>query len=292
MKNFSTVLKSFRQENAITQSKMVELLQNSCESLVKLDMVTLSRWERGVTLPSRKRQNDVLQVLGYSLSEILQFERRSCLSDMQVENFTAKGAIYTDVSYLSRRKSLLIDKSNSISSVINNDPCYRPVLNKVFNTSFMLNELSQDLNVSPEILVTTAINHLNARLKIVVDDLQIIGHIFYFLGNKSDLSKIISGDEKVEFNKNEMTVMSFFSVDGEGLFSVLGDFVYEFIALPFVDCRATVMSEYYDTHRYMEKLGFEYEKVYVIGAERVRAYQITKTDIVSSPLSSLETTRY
>ncbi|KLN65054.1 MULTISPECIES: helix-turn-helix domain-containing protein [Vibrio] len=69
---FASYLKKKRKEQKVTQSEIVEnLKQFQFDAFESLDNVTLSRWERGVTEPSRYKQLLITRFFNDDLSEFL-----------------------------------------------------------------------------------------------------------------------------------------------------------------------------------------------------------------------------
>lgn len=61
---FEQILKKYREKSGVTQEIMVDLLSHNSSKLKKLDNVTFSRWERGITIPPFKKQIEIYQLLG------------------------------------------------------------------------------------------------------------------------------------------------------------------------------------------------------------------------------------
>ncbi len=61
---FGEIIRSFRKQSGLSQLDFVNALQKSSSNFDNLDVVTLSRWERGATKPHLNRQNEILDMLG------------------------------------------------------------------------------------------------------------------------------------------------------------------------------------------------------------------------------------
>ncbi|HIF9368977.1 TPA: helix-turn-helix domain-containing protein [Photobacterium damselae] len=70
---FSNILKQHRDETGLTQQELVDNLNAYHSCFTKLDVVTLSRWENGKTLPPLKKQfivYDYMNKLPYIINDI------------------------------------------------------------------------------------------------------------------------------------------------------------------------------------------------------------------------------
>lgn len=61
MIDFGRLLKRFRTSNFLSQNEFVDLVTNKDNKLVGLDVVTISRWENWVVVPTHRRQIEVFQ---------------------------------------------------------------------------------------------------------------------------------------------------------------------------------------------------------------------------------------
>ncbi|MHC0041866.1 helix-turn-helix domain-containing protein [Vibrio campbellii] len=67
---FGEIIRKFRKESGLSQLEFVSILQKSSNNFDNLDVVTLSRWERGVTKPHLNRQNEMLDMLGVDIFDV------------------------------------------------------------------------------------------------------------------------------------------------------------------------------------------------------------------------------
>lgn len=76
--NFSTLLVHYRKEKNISQRDMVGILSSQSRLLSSLDSVTLSRWERGITIPSMEKRFLILSIIDrmdeYFIAESEQYD--------------------------------------------------------------------------------------------------------------------------------------------------------------------------------------------------------------------------
>ncbi|WP_017021987.1 helix-turn-helix domain-containing protein [Aliivibrio logei] len=71
MITFSDYLQKVRVEKNLTQQNLLEQLIQSSEAFAKLDLTTLSRWERGVTKPKLEKQLLVARELGSDIALLI-----------------------------------------------------------------------------------------------------------------------------------------------------------------------------------------------------------------------------
>ena len=68
---FSSYLQMIRDEKNLTQQHLLELLVKSNDAFSKLDLTTLSRWERGVTTPKLEKQLLVARLLDSDVAMLI-----------------------------------------------------------------------------------------------------------------------------------------------------------------------------------------------------------------------------
>lgn len=61
--NFKSLLKQYRIDNNLSQNDFVDMFISSNNFLLKLDTVTLSRWENGKTVPSIEKKMNIMRTL-------------------------------------------------------------------------------------------------------------------------------------------------------------------------------------------------------------------------------------
>ena len=61
MIDFGRLLKRFRTSNSLSQNELVDLVTSKDNKLVGLDVVTISRWENWMVVPTHRRQIEVFQ---------------------------------------------------------------------------------------------------------------------------------------------------------------------------------------------------------------------------------------
>ncbi|MCY9863789.1 helix-turn-helix transcriptional regulator [Vibrio coralliirubri] len=68
---FALFLEQVRKNRDLTQQEMLELLIESDTTLSKLDLTTLSRWERGVTTPKLAKQLLIARIMGADVALLI-----------------------------------------------------------------------------------------------------------------------------------------------------------------------------------------------------------------------------
>jgi transcriptional regulator with XRE-family HTH domain len=68
---FSSYLQMIRDKKNLTQQHLLELLVKSNDAFSKLDLTTLSRWERGVTTPKLEKQLLVARLLDSDVAMLI-----------------------------------------------------------------------------------------------------------------------------------------------------------------------------------------------------------------------------
>lgn len=68
---FASYLQKIRSEKKLTQQSLLELLVESDNAFSKLDLTTLSRWERGVTTPKLEKQVLIARLMNDDIAPLL-----------------------------------------------------------------------------------------------------------------------------------------------------------------------------------------------------------------------------
>ncbi|HIF9349845.1 TPA: hypothetical protein ACX6R0_001754 [Photobacterium damselae] len=83
---FSSVITEYRMKHSLTQRELLDLLHSRTNSLDKIDLVTLSRWENSHTNPSFKRKVVVLYLLG-ELKHYLSMSNRTDIEKNKIDDY-------------------------------------------------------------------------------------------------------------------------------------------------------------------------------------------------------------
>ncbi|HIF9256807.1 TPA: hypothetical protein ACX6Q6_003848 [Photobacterium damselae] len=83
---FSSVITEYRMKHSLTQRELLDLLHSRTNSLDKIDLVTLSRWENSHTNPSFKRKVVVLYLLG-ELKHYLSISNKTDIEKNKIDDY-------------------------------------------------------------------------------------------------------------------------------------------------------------------------------------------------------------
>ncbi|HIF9356642.1 TPA: hypothetical protein ACX6RW_000708 [Photobacterium damselae] len=83
---FSSVITEYRMKHSLTQRELLDLLHSRTNSLDKIDLVTLSRWENSHTNPSFKRKVVVLYLLG-ELKHYLSMSDKTDIEKNKIDDY-------------------------------------------------------------------------------------------------------------------------------------------------------------------------------------------------------------
>ncbi|HIF9385679.1 TPA: hypothetical protein ACX6R1_004024 [Photobacterium damselae] len=83
---FSSVITEYRMKHSLTQRELLDLLHSRTNSLDKIDLVTLSRWENSHTNPSFKRKVVVLYLLG-ELKHYLSMSNKTDIEKNKIDDY-------------------------------------------------------------------------------------------------------------------------------------------------------------------------------------------------------------
>ncbi|MEZ9481705.1 helix-turn-helix domain-containing protein [Vibrio splendidus] len=168
---FGHIIRTFRVNNGLSQSEFVDAIQRSSSNLCNLDVVTLSRWERGVTTPHLKRQNELLDLIGANIFDFWEERDSKTILSGLMRKFNSNGYIdmsfrvKTDVMTISSNSSFLIVKVKEIIDVIFE-----------YEENPLLRSL-EELGLSRQVIIEKIINQYSGELTIVTVNGQLVGHI-------------------------------------------------------------------------------------------------------------------
>lgn len=169
---FGEIIRSFRKQSGLSQLDFVNALQKSSSNFDNLDVVTLSRWERGATRPHLNRQNEILDMLGVDI-----FDVWSAANDVtNLPDYTNRinNHGYFNEPNINDVELVVVNATNlnQISELLN-------LIDVIFeyeeNTVFKAMELQ---GLTRESIVTKIINQYGGELTIAVKHGQILGHLF------------------------------------------------------------------------------------------------------------------
>ncbi|EHA1080030.1 helix-turn-helix domain-containing protein [Photobacterium damselae] len=167
---FSNILKQYRDETGLTQQELVDNLNAYHSCFTKLDVVTLSRWENGKTLPPLKKQfivYDYMKKLPYIINNISYLNSYIEKSENNLFEIYKKNKI----GNISSIAKLIIYRNNSDIEINFNT-------NKVDTINF-INEYNDNIFIENK----TLINKLESISWIIEND--ILGTLFHCNHNDS-----------------------------------------------------------------------------------------------------------
>lgn len=198
---FGEIIRSFRKQNELSQLDFVNALQRSNSNFDNLDVVTLSRWERGATKPHLNRQNEILSMLGIDI-----FDVWAAVNDVSIlPEYTKK---LNNHSYFSQAaidgvELIVINSSNlnKLSEITNLlDVIFEYEDNIIFKTL-------ESQGLARELIVTKIVNQYDGELSISIKHGQIIGHLF--MASYRLVTDILG--ERVAFSDNKVHFMLSFN---------------------------------------------------------------------------------
>ncbi|CAH6940857.1 Helix-turn-helix transcriptional regulator [Vibrio chagasii] len=168
---FGEIIKDFRIRNGLSQTNFVDVVQRSNSSFNNLDVVTLSRWERGITTPHLRRQNELLDLIGVNLFDIWDSNDATVLTTRLMSKLNSNGYINTDAYSVpefnvigANNLYLLRNMSNLIDVIFE------------YEDNIILG-LLEKLGLSRRSIIEKIINQYSGELILVTINGQLIGHI-------------------------------------------------------------------------------------------------------------------
>ncbi|GAB7221073.1 helix-turn-helix transcriptional regulator [Vibrio owensii] len=217
---FGEIIRSFRKQSGLSQLDFVNALQKSSSNFDNLDVVTLSRWERGATKPHLNRQNEILDMLGVDI-----FDVWSAVND--VNNLPDYTNRINNHGYFNERG---VDEVELIVLNATNLDRLGEVLNLV-DAIFEYEENSvlkamESQGLTRESIVMKIINQYGGELTIAVKHGQILGHLFSV---SYSLATDFLGEDMLFHDKNVHFILSFNCSHIASLVETLSREVYRYI---------------------------------------------------------------
>ncbi len=249
---FSGIIRNFRLNNGLSQAAFVELIQKSSRNFMNLDVVTLSRWERGVTKPHLSRKNELLSLLGI---KFLDFWGKD---DYRKNIGSLINKIHVDGYFVERKCSELeVVKINAMNSFVL--PEFLPFLELIIKYEkniIFAHFLNEGLEIKT--IFEKVINQYFGELIIVISNGRLLAHIL-------SVDSSITNDLKQKYThldcfKNEF-ILSMNLTHEETLVPTLGKKLYSYLYSSNpekVFCIYTTSKRVFDI---LTGLGFEYKTV-------------------------------
>ncbi|HGY9594685.1 TPA: helix-turn-helix domain-containing protein [Vibrio campbellii] len=217
---FGEIIRSFRKQSGLSQLDFVNALQKSSSNFDNLDVVTLSRWERGATKPHLNRQNEILDMLGVDI-----FDVWSAANDVtNLPDYTNRinnhgyfnEPTIDDIELVVVNATNLNETSNLLNLV---DVIFEYEENSIFKAM----ELQ---GLTRESIVAKIINQYGGELTIAVKHGQILGHLF---SAHYSLATEFLGDDILFNERNVYFMLSFNCSHIASLVETLSREVYRYI---------------------------------------------------------------
>ncbi|WP_155666995.1 helix-turn-helix transcriptional regulator [Aliivibrio fischeri] len=112
---FSEYLKNVRSQKKLTQQALLDILVDGHESFSKLDLTTLSRWERGATSPKLEKQLIIARLLDADITQLvdpdIDVTKAKATSVLKFKNRTLNPYLASDTDFkLTKYTSLKAEK--------------------------------------------------------------------------------------------------------------------------------------------------------------------------------------
>ncbi|KOO13203.1 hypothetical protein AKJ18_19830 [Vibrio xuii] len=168
---FGNIIRTFRINNGLSQAMFVELLQRSSCDFFTLDVVTLSRWERGVTNPHLKRQNEILDLIGVNIFDIWMPNEPQKLLDKVTSKFNTDS--YIGFNMQSTKKVITINSNNLF--ILREIPNLIDIIFD-YEENILLDNM-ESTGLSRVFIIEKIINKYMGEINIVTVNGQIVGHL-------------------------------------------------------------------------------------------------------------------
>ncbi|WP_061039993.1 helix-turn-helix domain-containing protein [Vibrio coralliirubri] len=168
---FGNIIRTFRVNNGLSQTNFVDSLQRSSSNFNNLDVVTLSRWERGVTTPHLKRQNELLDLIGVNIFDVWETSDSRTFFKTLTNKFNHNGYIdmnrhaLTEITVINSNNSYLIRKIERLIDVIF----------EYEDNEILIN--LESFGLSRRLIIEKMINQYSGELTLVTVNGQLIGHL-------------------------------------------------------------------------------------------------------------------
>ncbi|OBS95506.1 transcriptional regulator [Vibrio tasmaniensis] len=217
---FGKIIKTFRESNGFSQSNFVEIIQRSSHDFKKLDVVTLSRWERGITTPHLKRQNELLDILGADIFDVWG-DKFSENNSIELKNKINNNGYFNLVSLI-KPEIKIINSNNShvLAEVIN-------LIDVIFEyEGNLIFEHLEATGLSRQSIVEKVIDQYAGEMTLITVNGQLLGHLI-----SADLKLMIDlFKEDTDFsNEKDLLILSFNCTHDYIFSNLIGKEVYRYL---------------------------------------------------------------
>ncbi|MEZ8658792.1 helix-turn-helix domain-containing protein [Vibrio cyclitrophicus] len=199
---FGNYLKFLRSNHGLSQRELSVKLNLSSEELAHVDFVAVSRWERGIIIPSARRQVNILRTLTNDISPYIMMLAKASpvnMRDSQIENFInfrykSPVALINNVSYRDEHASASIVKEIRFDD--------KEVILDICNFHYQLcSKLISNQQLSEYIKSNRVIG-----FKHIKEDGTLVGHKVFILWGENVLEKEINRLLNDDLSINEINI--------------------------------------------------------------------------------------
>lgn len=217
---FGEIIRSFRKQSGLSQLDFVNALQKSSSNFDNLDVVTLSRWERGATKPHLNRQNEILDMLGVDIFDV--WSATNDVSNLPDYTNRINNHGYYNEQSIDEINLIVINTTNlnKLSSLINLiDIIFEYEDNAIFKTM-------ESQGLSRQAIVMKIINQYDGEITIAEKHGQILGHLF---SANYNLATEYLGEDILFHDRSVYFILSFNCSHISSLAETLSREVYRYI---------------------------------------------------------------
>lgn len=188
----STLLQQIRAELTLTQADMVEQLSLFDESFEHLDLITYSRWERGVSIPSTLR---IVHLLGFAHYDIISYllKLNLKLSETKINNFNKLADVHYQEEDVLLRSFYPIEKPVFIRFSADNPLIDIKKIEKINAATARTFDLPA-ANLTDRIAAAIALQKNNSLFVVTCEDEEqrLCAHALYSVHDSSDKAQLVA----------------------------------------------------------------------------------------------------
>ncbi|MGR5358897.1 transcriptional regulator [Vibrio chagasii] len=232
----------------------VDAIQRSNSNFNNLDVVTLSRWERGVTTPHLKRQNELLDLIGVNIFDVWETSNSHTALTGLTNKLNNNGYIdmnqhaLTEVTIINSNNSFFLGKITKLLDVIFE-----------YEENIMLRNL-EDLGLSRKAIIEKVVNQYSGELTLVTVNGQLIGHILsasYKLAAEFFEQVLVAKEDRAHL------VVTFNCTHYSSFTDTMGREAYKYLQSSNPDRKLYILLKSKRMFDLCFSLGFEYRSVLV-----------------------------
>lgn len=272
---FEQILKKYRIRSGITQEFMVDLLSNSSPKLHKLDNVTFSRWERGITIPPFRKQIEIYQLLEVDpIDELIEL-------DIELPVIDSNEYFVTDqyMESIDEFSSFLLDRNN-----ISDIELFLSDIQLISTNDLYLKRLIEAFQITEmKEFISMLIECFNTQIYLCKYGTRLIAHSIT-LYVTSDFMVDVMGDnidilKMKSYSGSNPFAISFHSSTLPTLEFILGNILNEFMSIPTLDVKLYLSSIEKNTHKLFAKLKAKVKYNEPYNRENQKTSELSKIDV-------------